>query len=557
LNKNFFKVASTICSCAILITGLAGCSQAAKTIQANILGENYDISINSSGEVLESFTATTSDGKFTINIPAKTIIKDKDGNRLTSFKILNDGDSLTPPQEGKEVITPAYTLQPDGATFSSPITITFNYDLAQYPDTKDDYLYSATYSSGTWTEQSDTNINTTKHTITVSLTEISSSTTYAVIGHTTRTITDMFDRQVTVPVSIDSVYCLDNHSTQLIYMLCPEKWIMSSAWAEGSYVPDIYTDNQVAATTRVNGKVNYEEVIKAKPDIALAVVMNSTTKESLDDTQTQLGGIPVVALCIGDYLTKWSEPIDFLESIMPDIKTQGDKLKAFADEAVSYVEKIQAQLGIVYYTTGDDGEFGVVDYSAMSAGDLAKLTRVLDAESNGLKTDLQGSKHLNLLTFCGGYSVAFDSTFTGLSSERQVDINAETIMNWNPESSPIDLIIIGRGSSINTYNTIMDTSSDNWWQILDCVKNGYVYTRPTNPTSWWDGPPGTGQLIGIYWMVHLLYPQLTTDLDSNSATSLESKVKYFYSNFWHYDLTDAELALLLSQPGTTNAYPGK
>jgi hypothetical protein len=213
LNKKFFKVASTICSCAILITGLAGCSQAAKTIQANILGENYDISINSSGEVLESFTATTSDGKFTINIPAKTIIKDKDGNRLTSFKILNDGDSLTPPQQGKEVITPAYTLQPDGATFSSPITITFNYDLAQYPDTKDDYLYSATYSSGTWTEQSDTNINTTKHTITVSLTEISSSSTYAVIGHTTRTITDMFDRQVTVPVSIDSVYCLDNHST--------------------------------------------------------------------------------------------------------------------------------------------------------------------------------------------------------------------------------------------------------------------------------------------------------------------------------------------------------
>jgi hypothetical protein len=99
----------------ILITGLAGCSQATKSVQANILGETYEISINSSGEVLEAFTATTSDGKFTIIFLPRRSSKIK-METPDQFYVASNSDSLTSPQEGKEVVTPAYTLQPDGAT---------------------------------------------------------------------------------------------------------------------------------------------------------------------------------------------------------------------------------------------------------------------------------------------------------------------------------------------------------------------------------------------------------------------------------------------------------
>jgi len=80
------------------------------------------------------------------------------------------------------------------------------------------------------------------------------------------------------------------------------------------------------------------------------------------------------------------------------------------------------------------------------------------------------------------------------------------------------------------------------WQKLDCVKVGQVCLRPDNPTSLFDGPPGYGQILGMYWMVNKLYPNKTKDLDLNA------RVKEFYSRFLHYDLSDKELTTLLANP---------
>jgi hypothetical protein len=44
-------------------------------------------------------------------------------------------------------------------------------------------------------------------------------------------------------------------------------------------------------------------------------------------------------------------------------------------------------------------------------------------------------------------------------------------------------------------------------------------------------------------MVHLLYPNKTTDLN------LSDKIKEFYSNFMHIDLTGEQVNQLLKQPG--------
>jgi iron complex transport system substrate-binding protein len=60
--------------------------------------------------------------------------------------------------------------------------------------------------------------------------------------------------------------------------------------------------------------------------------------------------------------------------------------------------------------------------------------------------------------------------------------------------------------------------------------------------SWFDGPPGPCQILGMYWVVNTLYPELTTELDLNA------KIKEFYSNFLHYDITDAEITALLAVP---------
>jgi len=89
----------------------------------------------------------------------------------------------------------------------------------------------------------------------------------------------------------------------------------------------------------------------------------------------------------------------------------------------------------------------------------------------------------------------------------------------------------------DTHVSVFDTTSK--WSQLRAVENKQVFLRPDNPFSWFDGPPGPCQIVGMYWMVNKLYPDKTTELD------LKAKVKEFYSKFFHYDLTDDEIVYLL------------
>jgi iron complex transport system substrate-binding protein len=114
------------------------------------------------------------------------------------------------------------------------------------------------------------------------------------------------------------------------------------------------------------------------------------------------------------------------------------------------------------------------------------------------------------------------------------EASMEQILLWDP-----DMIIIGRGSQASLYSAI---TTDEKWADLQAVQSGKVSLRPDNPLSWFDGPPGPCQILGMYWMVNLLYPDKTQDLDLNA------KIKEFYSNYLHYELTDAEVEVLLSNP---------
>ena len=149
----------------------------------------------------------------------------------------------------------------------------------------------------------------------------------------------------------------------------------------------------------------------------------------------------------------------------------------------------------------------------------------------GFNTDPVGSQHTRLLEFCGGINVADVELKAGYG---MAGTSMEQILLWNPE-----MIIIGRGSQTSLHETIM---TDSRWTDLKAVKDNQVYLRPDNPYSWFDGPPGPAQIVGMYWMIDTLYPDKTTGLD------ISAKVKEFYSNFFHYDLSDEELASLLSNP---------
>lgn len=327
-------------------------------------------------------------------------------------------------------------------------------------------------------------------------------------GEATRTITDMYGTELTVPAEIDRVISTGPVETQLLYILAPEKLAgLSSDWnGDPSYIPSKYQDIPVIGNAS-SGSFNYEAAIAVEPDI----VLEGKTK-NLETDREKFGSIPVVGVNAGgDLLTEYEAEISYVADLL-GVPERGEELLAYYHEAMDYVE------GVVS---------GIPD---------AGKVRVYYAENDdALQTDAVGSWHTNLLDYCGGINVA-DVEVNNTS--KAVQISMEQVYAWE-EVDPIDLIIIGRGSQATTYQAIMGSGN---WQELDCVQQGKVYVRPDNPTSWFDGPPGYGQILGMYWMVHTLYPEQTSDLD------LEAKIKEFYSDFLHYDLTDAEVAGLLANP---------
>jgi iron complex transport system substrate-binding protein len=332
------------------------------------------------------------------------------------------------------------------------------------------------------------------------------------VSPTTRTITDMFGRKLSVPNTVNQVLTTGPIEMELVYLLAPDKLAGLSFTFNGkpALVADRYQNLPVVGGWFGTQTGNYETFIAARPDIVL-----EGTQANLQERQGKFGTIPVVGVAAGeeqtnyadDALTGYEAEIRFLGDLL-GVPAQAQNLIAYYTDAMAYVNKITATVPEasrikVYYAEGKDG----------------------------FSTDPVGSMHTRLLEFCGGRNVAQVTLKPGYG---MADASLEQILLWDP-----DMVIIGRGSQATLYNTLI---SDARWSQLRAVKNQNVAIRPDNPLSWFDGPPGPCQMVGMYWMVNKLYPAKTKDV------GLNARVKEFYTKFFHYDLTDAQLAQLLANP---------
>lgn len=348
---------------------------------------------------------------------------------------------------------------------------------------------------------------TVTNTATITATATTTATATATVTETpetTRTITDMLGRKVVVPININRILTTGSVEMQLIYMLVPDKLVGLSNRFNGNppLVHDQYVNLPVVGSWSGGQVGNYEAFLAAEPDIIV-----SGFAEDIDDHQQKFGSIPIVGVDSGDLLLDYVPIINFLGDLL-GVPDKAAELVKYYTDAMNYVNSIVANIAegdrfTVYYAEGTDG----------------------------LSTDPAGSMHTALITYCGGNVIADVQLLPGVG---QVTVSMEQILLWDP-----DIIIIGRGSQDALYKTIMTSST---WSLVTAVKEGRVFARPTNPLSWYDGPPGLGQIIGMYWMISTLYPDQTKDLDLNA------KVKEFYSKFWHYELSEAELAALLANP---------
>lgn len=324
------------------------------------------------------------------------------------------------------------------------------------------------------------------------------------------TLTDMANRTLTIPATINKVVATSPPMTTLVYMLAPEKLGgVNFQWTdeELKYVPDQYKNYPLVGGWFGTQDGNYEQFIATGPDLVIEPMDEGMGSDlsTVKERQEKFGSIPVVAVTDNTNVSKIDSSIEFMGKLL-HTEDKANQLIEFNDKYLEKVNKTAASIPdnekkTVYYASGEDG----------------------------LSTYGSNSSHSQLINLVGGKNAA-DLEVNNSGSEMSVSI--EQVMSWDP-----DVII---ATDEDFYNKVYNDSS---WSNVKAVKEHQVYLSPQSPFKWFDRPPGANAIIGVSWTAKVIYPDKYTDFNMVDTT------KEFYSNFYHYDLSDDQAKEILSSSG--------
>ena len=317
-----------------------------------------------------------------------------------------------------------------------------------------------------------------------------------------RMFVDSSGRQVAVPDRIERVFAAGPPAAIMLYTLAPEKligWTREPTAAEKSFMVPHYAG--LPALGRLTGRgntANIELVLKARPDVIFDYGSLRRTYVSLADRVQEQTGVPYV-LMDGAFLNS-AHTYRQLGELLGSSQ-RAEQLASYAErtfaQVISVLRKVSGgRRPRVYYGRGPDG----------------------------LETGLGGSINVELLELVGAVNVAAEGAGRGgLAS-----VSIEQVLKWNPEV----VLTLDRNFFDAVYRSPL-------WENVDAVKRHRVYLAPTLPFGWFDRPPSVNRLIGVQWLLAVLYPDYA-DTDLRRAT------REFYQLFYHLNLGDQQLDELLA-----------
>lgn len=326
-----------------------------------------------------------------------------------------------------------------------------------------------------------------------------------------KNITDMIGRNIEIPESLNKVVATSPPMSTVIYMIAPEKLTaLNFEWSDDElmYVPSQYRGLPNIGGWYGTQDGSYEQFIASEPDIVIESIDEGGDGDlsTVNERQIKFGKIPVVAVNDTTSVTKVDASITFIGDVI-GAKDSAQKLVEFNDKYLDKVNETSSKL------SDDD-----------------KKTVYYAVDNDGLKTYPSGSTHGQLIDLVGGKNVANSLNHGNTTSGVQVSI--EQVISWNP-----DVIIT---TDPNFYAKVYNDSN---WNSINAVKNHEVYLSPQSPFKWFDRPVGANMIIGIPWTAKVIYP------DKYSDINLVETTKEFYSNFYHFDLSDDQAKEILLSSG--------
>lgn len=341
------------------------------------------------------------------------------------------------------------------------------------------------------------------------------------LGTGNTTILDMANRNLTVPSPITHVLSTSPDGTVIVYMVAPETLLAlnyQTTTEEQKYMPNTYKNLPSVGGWYGAQTGSYEQFISMQPQVVLESIassnsssstMHSSNMATLNERQQKFGTIPVVGVNDTSNVSTVNPSIEFVGKLLGK-EDQAKKLTNFNT-------RVQTEVSGVVSTIPDS----------------EKVTVYFAEGPAGLQTEPPGSVHAQLIDLCGGENVA-DVQMQGGAGE--TDVSMEQVLKWNP-----DVIIT---TEPTFFQNVYGNSS---WSSVNAVKNKRVYLSPQSPFKWFDQPTGANMIIGIPWTAKVLYP------DKFQNMSIVSDVKEFYSDFYHYDLSDGDVKKILEGSGMNSS----
>jgi iron complex transport system substrate-binding protein len=315
-------------------------------------------------------------------------------------------------------------------------------------------------------------------------------------------VKDATGRTISIPDKVTRVFPAGPPAAIMLYTLAPDLligWPRANRPEELEFLlPEVGSRPEIGRITGRGNTANLETVIGLKPDLILDVGSTSQTFVSLAERVREQTGIPYALL---DGRFDATAASYRLLGALTRREKQAEALAAYTETAFSTIagrikDVPAAERPRAYYARGP----------------------------RGLETGLGGSINVETIEMLARNVAAGQSG--GLAN-----VSIEQVLLWNPEV----IVTIDQTFAANV-------ASDPAWSSVAAVQRGRVHLSPKMPFGWVDFPPSVNRLIGLWWLAKILYPERFPE-DINERT------RDFYKRFYHVEVTDAQLARVLSGRG--------
>jgi len=336
----------------------------------------------------------------------------------------------------------------------------------------------------------------------------------------THEVVDLLGRTVAVPNEIDKIAAIAGPTYEMAFMLgCADQIVMVKSGHTDSYPlanltnPKLIEMQGLAANP--SSTVNIEDYLAQDIDLVLyydneleldkfdtvdmaaAVVSKNTGLiDTLEQAQTQT---------IDEFISLLTNPVRILADIIDseEAHSEYETWAAYCDE----------KLRMVYERTKDlTDEQRPTVYWGNTWGEEIRTSYAL--KNRWYEVHLAGG---NLL------GPKENSNFP--------EVTAEQIYTWDPDIILVD----NHGDSPELVMASMYRENSKW-SSLKAVQNQELHRIPSG-VFFLD--KGTTTTLLVMWMASFMHPELFSDLD------MVEEIKYYYKEFYEYDLTDEQARMVM------------